>query len=105
MKTITKFALITIIAGLGFYNLQIDKKTDFGMNFTLVENSASADSEEVGGSKVAVKHEESGTNVVTIMSSGGLCTVTTPYRTVSCIGSGSISCTPSHTLGTQTTTC
>lgn len=105
MKTLTKFAMFAIIAGLGFYNLQIDNKAGSGLNLSLAENSASADSEEGGGSRVAVKHEVTGTNVVTIMSDGKPCTVTTPYHDVVCSGSGNISCKPSHTVGAQTTTC
>ncbi|WP_316824162.1 MULTISPECIES: hypothetical protein [Pedobacter] len=106
MKTITKFAFIAMIAALGFYNIQIDKSAHFGINLSLVENSASANFEDTSGPrKVAVKNEETGSTVTSMIVDGKVCKNSSDFVTVNCIGTGSVSCTPSHTISNQKIVC
>ncbi len=105
MKTTIKFALIAMIATLGFYNLKISKTTDSNSNLTFVENSASADSESDGG-KYKTRTESSGHKSFTLTKPDGTtCTTSYDFVSIECSGSGSFSCTPSTTKSNEASDC
>jgi len=105
MKTTIKTLLFLTIATLGFFNLKIDKVTDLKASLSFVEHSASADSES-GAGKYFLKSTDV-TNVVDTITKpdGNICKKSYTQTTVSCIGEGNISCTPSSTKTNESSSC
>jgi hypothetical protein len=105
MKKLTMCLVAALVAGLGFYNLQLSKSPKSTYELSFVENSASADEEE-DMSKFYSATDSSGHQKNTTHRAGKPdCYTEFDYAITTCAGKGSVDCTASSTVTNLTTDC